>query len=88
MLAFALAGAGGAAGAEESARASLAAELATSDPVTGRTIRVEAGQPFRLSAMLTDVTTGRAPRGVALAGGFAPSSPAIPIAGTPPAPFA
>lgn len=68
MLAFALAGAGGAAGAEESARASLAAELATSDPVTGRTIRVEAGQPFRLSAMLTDVTTGRAPRGVALAG--------------------
>ena len=57
----------GGAGAQE-ARASLAAELDFFDPETRRATRPQTGVPFGLRVSLTDVTTGRAPRGLTLAG--------------------
>lgn len=66
VLAF-LAAFPGRAGAQEG-RASLAAELEFFDPDTRRPVRPEAGIPFGLRVSLTDVTTGRAPRGLTLAG--------------------
>lgn len=66
VLAF-LAALPGSAGGQE-ARASLAAELDFFDPDTRRPVRPEVGVPFGLRVSLTDVTTGRAPRGLTLAG--------------------
>ena len=57
----------GNAGAQEG-RASLAAELEFFDPETRRPVRPQVGVPFGLRVSLTDVTTGRAPRGLTLAG--------------------
>lgn len=55
------------AGAQD-ARASLAAELDFFDPETRRPVRPEAGTAIGLRVSLTDVTTGRAPRGLTVAG--------------------
>lgn len=52
----------------QEARASLAAELDFFDPATREPMRPEAGEPFGMRVSLTDVTTGRAPRGLTIAG--------------------
>lgn len=54
--------------AAQDLRASLVADLAFFDPQTGKSARPEAGTPIGLRVSLTDVTTGRAPRGLTLAG--------------------
>ncbi len=54
--------------ASQEARASLAADLEFFDPMTRRAVRPATGKPFGLRVSLTDVTTGRSPRGLALAG--------------------
>ncbi|QYX56322.1 hypothetical protein K1T73_14875 [Roseovarius sp. SCSIO 43702] len=60
--------------AAQDARASLAAALDFFDPVTRRSIRPEANIPFGVRVSLTDVTTGRAPRGLTLAGWVRPKA--------------
>ena len=59
----------------QEARASLSADLTFFDPVTRRPIRPETGKPFGLRVALTDITTGRAPRGLTLAGWVRAKSP-------------
>ncbi|MFP7571403.1 hypothetical protein [Marivita sp. S2033] len=59
----------------QEARASLAAELSFFDHATRRSIRPADGKPIGLRVELTDVTTGRAPRGLTLAGWVRTRSP-------------
>lgn len=63
----------GAARAEDRV-ASLTAGLEFFDPDTGAVMRPESGRPVGLRVTLRDAVTGRAPRGVALAGWIRPDS--------------